>query len=71
MGPMTWISGSYHLMIDDLSVIFCETASSRKYAKVSEDELIVGIPIKILPKLADATKKLANLRIRAQSRYFR
>jgi len=58
-------------MIDDLSMIFCETASSRKYGKVSEDELIVGIPIKISPNLADATQKLANLRIRAQSRYFR
>jgi hypothetical protein len=34
--------GSYHFMIDDLSMIFCETASSRKYGKVSEDELIVG-----------------------------
>jgi hypothetical protein len=40
MGPMMWISGSYHLIMDDLSVIFCGTASARKYAKVSEDELI-------------------------------
>ena len=33
-------------------------SGSRKYAKVSEDELIVGIPMKILPKLADAIQKL-------------
>jgi uncharacterized protein (DUF169 family) len=32
---------------------------SRKHAKISEDELIVGIPVKILPKLADALQKLA------------
>jgi uncharacterized protein (DUF169 family) len=57
MGPMTWIRGSYHFMIDDLSIIFCVGVGSRKYAKVSEDELIVGIPMKILPKLADAIKK--------------
>jgi uncharacterized protein (DUF169 family) len=34
-------------------------SGSRKYAKVSEDELIVGIPMTILPKLADALQKLA------------
>jgi uncharacterized protein (DUF169 family) len=32
---------------------------SRKYAKVNEDELIVGVPMKILPKLTDAIQKLA------------
>jgi uncharacterized protein (DUF169 family) len=34
-------------------------SGSRKYAKVSEDELIVGVPMKILPKLADALQRLA------------
>ncbi len=34
-------------------------SGSRKYAKVSEDELIVVIPMKMLPKLADAIQKLA------------
>jgi uncharacterized protein (DUF169 family) len=34
-------------------------SGSRKYAKVSEDELIVGVPITILPKLADALQRLA------------
>jgi uncharacterized protein (DUF169 family) len=34
-------------------------SGSRKYAKVSEEELIVGIPLKILPKLVDALQKLA------------
>jgi hypothetical protein len=29
MGPMTWISGSYHFMIDDLSIIFCELMFSQ------------------------------------------
>jgi uncharacterized protein (DUF169 family) len=50
MGPMTWIRGSYHFVIDDLSIIFCVGVGSRKYAKVSEDELIVGIHMKILSK---------------------
>ena len=58
MGPMTWISGSYHFMIDDLSIIFCECVGSRKYAKVSENQLIVGISMKILCKLTDAIQKL-------------
>ncbi len=31
---------------------------SRKYAKVREDELIVGIPFKLLPDLVSALKKL-------------
>ncbi len=34
-------------------------SGSRKYAKVSENELIVGIPIGILPKLVDALQKLS------------
>jgi uncharacterized protein (DUF169 family) len=58
MGPMTWISGCYHFMIDDLSIIFCECVGSRKYAKVSENQLIVGISMKILCKLTDAILKL-------------
>ena len=31
---------------------------SRKYAKVSEDELIVGVPVNLLPKLSEALQKL-------------
>jgi uncharacterized protein (DUF169 family) len=34
-------------------------SGSRKYAKVTEDELIVGIPMAMLPNLTDALKKLA------------
>ena len=34
-------------------------SGSRKYAKVSEDELIVGVPIKTVPKLTEALEKLA------------
>jgi uncharacterized protein (DUF169 family) len=34
-------------------------SGSRKYAKVTEDELIVGVPIAILPKLTGALEKLA------------
>ena len=45
-------------MIDDLSIIFCEFVGSRKYAKVSENQLIVGISMKILCKLTDAILKL-------------
>ncbi len=33
-------------------------SGSRKYAKVSEDELIVGIPMGMLPTLVDALRKL-------------
>ena len=33
-------------------------SGSRKYAKVSEDELIVGVPMGTLPKLVDALQKL-------------
>jgi hypothetical protein len=39
MGAMTWISGSYHLMIDNLNIIFVEGVG-RIYAKVSENQLI-------------------------------
>ncbi len=33
-------------------------SGSRKYAKVSEDELIVGVPMKTVPKLVDALQKI-------------
>lgn len=33
-------------------------SGSRKYAKVSEDELIVGVPVTLLPQLIDALQKL-------------